>query len=434
MALLPLIPVVGSIRAADVPKVPVPASAYLPVIYRFADSLSERGRDTYGAEKTGLLLSALDRTTVTPLTNGAMISAGNPQHDQNLLRLFYTLSELSTRAKYRDNANTELKWLMESEATTALNLLTNRDASWDVMRDKLAVSRKSLFFKPSASWYRPWMLWEQCFTVAPEGAARIVTALANSAEVAQTFGARERGFYLRTLAVAYSRTTNHQFLRSLEAFIDQTAALEQQNDDTQSALSLAIDCAGAAQYVPEPLASRLREMASRNDMLFLGPAHNVKKNGGFFIDAHMGVGGAITKRWDDRSGTTARIAMMCVSRYENTGDIRYRDFIHAAADTYLESDPAKIEGVSPITLGHAISLELAAWRSTAQQKYLDRARYFGDWALKRFFDAPLPRASTKSNHYEALSGTDTLALALVELHLNILGITAVRCPANTIDR
>jgi hypothetical protein len=93
------------------------------------------------------------------------------------------------------------------------------------------------------------------------------------------------------------------------------------------------------------------------------------------------------------------------------------------------------EDVWPATLGHAISLELAAWRSTAQPVYLDRARLFGKLALEKFFDkSPLPRASLKSDHYETITGADTLALALVELHLHILHITAVRYPPNTIDR
>jgi rhamnogalacturonyl hydrolase YesR len=148
----------------------------------------------------------------------------------------------------------------------------------------------------------------------------------------------------------------------------------------------------------------------------------------------MGVGVAVTSLWDDRSDTTAKLGMLCVARYENTGDIKYRDLMHAAADAYFDLEPDKVSDVSPMNLGHAISLQVAAWRSTAQPHYLNRARYFGDWALKTFFDAPLPRASVKSNHYEAITGADTLALALVDLHLNILGITAVRCPSNTIDR
>jgi hypothetical protein len=38
-----------------------------------------------------------------------------------------------------------------------------------------------------------------------------------------------------------------------------------------------------------------------------------------------------------------------------------------------------------MTFGHAISLELAAWRSTAERKYLDRARELGLIAIELFF-------------------------------------------------
>jgi hypothetical protein len=133
--------------------------------------------------------------------------------------------------------------------------------------------------------------------------------------------------------------------------------------------------------------------------------------------------------------TTAQVAMMCVSRYENTGDIRYRELIHSAADAYLQSMPSANDDAWPATFGHAIALELAAWRSTAKQKYFDRAREYGNTALEKFFgQSPLPRASLKSDYYESRTGADTLALALLELHLDVLHITAARCPSNTIDR
>jgi hypothetical protein len=67
--------------------------------------------------------------------------------------------------------------------------------------------------------------------------------------------------------------------------------------------------------------------------------------------------------------------------------------------------------------------------------YLECARKFGDLAVEKFWGTnALPRASLKTDHYETITGADTLALALVELHLNVLHITAVRCPPNTIDR
>ena len=48
-------------------------------------------------------------------------------------------------------------------------------------------------------------------------------------------------------------------------------------------------------------------------------------------------------------------------------------------------------------------------------------------------DKPLPRASMHTGHYETITGADSLALALLELHAAIHDVAA-RIPANTIDR
>jgi len=40
----------------------------------------------------------------------------------------------------------------------------------------------------------------------------------------------------------------------------------------------------------------------------------------------------------------------------------------------------------------------------------------------------------KTGHYETITGADSLALALIEVHLASLHITAVTAPDNTIDR
>ena len=114
--------------------------------------------------------------------------------------------------------------------------------------------------------------------------------------------------------------------------------------------------------------------------------------------------------------------MMYVSRYENSGQVNYRNALHTAANYHLNDSPAG--DISQLTLGHAIGLQLAAWRSTARQAHLDKARSLADFALKKFFEDPP----------ELKSGIDTLALSLVELHLHILYITAVRYPPNTLDR
>ena len=100
---------------------------FLAVVRSYADALIERGRDTYGPQKSGLLLSALDRTTlgllqVRPAPPGGIrrgdrpgrpwveMNGANPMLDQNLLRVFFTLSEITGDARYAKVADEELTW------------------------------------------------------------------------------------------------------------------------------------------------------------------------------------------------------------------------------------------------------------------------------------------------------------------------------------
>jgi uncharacterized protein YyaL (SSP411 family) len=77
---------------------------------------------------------------------------------------------------------------------------------------------------------------------------------------------------------------------------------------------------------------------------------------------------------------------------------------------------------------------VAAYQFTNDEVYLREAKRVGQFAVRMFWqDNPLPRASFKTGHYEAITGADSLALALlqvyaVEQHLK------VKIPSNTIDR
>jgi len=394
--------------AADIPKAPVPPSPYLPIIYKYADALVDRGRDT-----NGVFHSALNRVTMVPL---ALRTSGvTPNDHQNLLRLLYTLTELSTKPKYREAADAEVRRFIKNEYAPHLSS-------------------------------RPWMLWERCFAVAPEQGQRLALPPLHSI----TDIRRDSGFIIRAGAADYQRTPHESWPVGIDRLLDtledpaspttEPTRLGGDSSNVFSDLSLAMDCDAASRLVPEPHASKWRKFAEKKDGVFCSLPHDLKTTGGF-ITGDLGVGAQRqTSLWTPllgryRGHTTAQVAMMCVSRYENTGNVAYRNLVHAAADAYFKSMPMPEDDVGPMTFGHAISLQVAAWRSTAQQKYLDRARELADFAVKHFFDeGPLPRASLKSTHYDVGTGADTLALGLVELHLHILGITAVRYPPNTIDR
>ncbi len=467
----------------------VPPSPFLSVVYRYADAMLEHGRDTYGPQKTGLFLSALDRKTFAPLTYrpapptgvregdrvgvapGPLLGA-NPQHDENLIRVLYTLSELSGKRDYRDAADAELSWFLKSAASPVTHLFPwGEHMFWNVVTDEPMPDQHSTTGQAVHEFARPWMLWDRCFELEPEGSKRFALGLWEHQIADHETGAFDRhagfwkhsakdgmdfprhaGFYIRTWAVTYSHTKDETMLRAIETLLGRfekkrhprTGLIElcsgRPNASPALTLSLAIDCNAAALRVPEPLASRLRAFVAREDDVFCQLPHDLKGKGGFVTALDKETGEpleAYTPLWQAGYGvhTTAQVGMTCVSRYENNGKTGYRNLIIAAADAYLNSMPGEDVDTWPMTFGHAISLELAAWRETARPEYLECARKLGSDAAERFWkDTPLPRASLKTEHYESITGADTLALALVELHLSILHITAVRCPPNTIDR
>ena len=467
----------------------VPSSPFLGVVYRYAEAMLEKGRDSYGEQRSNLFLSALDRGTLQPLSHrppapagvregdrvggaGGPLFGANPQHDENLLRVLYTLTGLSGKRDYADAANAELKWFLENTRSPVTNLLPwGEHMSWNVMTDETIPSRASGNSAARHEFARPWMLWDRCLELSPEASHQFALGLWEHQVADHKTGAFDRhaafyehqprdgmdfprhtGFYIRTWAVDYSHTKDPTMLRAIETLLGRfenkrhprTGLIEHCSADPQaipaSSLSLAIDCDAAARCVPQPLSSRLRAFAKREDEVFCGLPHDLKRKGGFVMSAEKATGKAVgdcTPLWEARYGsyTTAQVGMMCVARYENTGKTGYRDLIVEAAGAYLKSTPSNNADLWPMTFGHAISLQLAAWRHTSRIEYLDCARELGSMAVEKFWqNTPLPRASSKTEHYESITGADSLALALVELHLSILHITAVNCPPNTIDR
>ena len=94
----------------------------------------------------------------------------------------------------------------------------------------------------------------------------------------------------------------------------------------------------------------------------------------------------------------------------------YREMLIRTADLYVDSPPEEDVDAWPQSFAQVISAEIAAHRLTKQPVYLDQAQRFASMAVEIFWqDNPLPRASMKTGHYEAITGGDSLALALLEV-------------------
>jgi len=433
---------------------------YLESVRRYADAMIEHGRDTYGPQKSGLLLSALDRTTLAPLKvrpapPGGIrrgdrpgrpwveMNGANPMLDQNLLRVFYTLSEITDDPRYSKVAEEELTWFFQNTMSPKTSLLPwGEHLSWDVILDVPISGGEEMMHE----YARPWALWDRCFALAPEASTKFALGVWEHQIANHKTGgfdrhapyfehgpadgkdfARHAGFYIGTWCYGWKYTTNEVFLRAIESLVGRFERKRVQKDGSLAATIGPLECELAATMVPDPLASRLRAFAAKEDELILAQMQK-----GLRGDTNV----YVPPKWQAgySAGTRANDAMFCLARYEQTRNPAYRDLLVEIAGEYVNSLPEEDVDAWPMGFAHAISAEVAAWRFTRKPAYLEQARAFAAMAIDLFWqDRPLPRASKQTGHYETITGADSLALALLDVHAATHGLTN-RIPLNTIDR
>lgn len=232
---------------------------------------------------------------------------------------------------------------------------------------------------------------------------------------------------------------------------------------TSSSLQLAIESQHAAGIMApsDSLRGRLTKFAREEDVSFLQWDHQ-PATAGFVTSVTID-----TKTVSGRSNfwgaaygntTTSGLAVILLDRYDQlvassepvdaTQAGKYRLLLIGAADGYLTANPdtdrdgsLDDEKIWAGEFGDVILTQLAAWKLTQDARYLERAVVLGDIAINTFWSGyALPRASTDVQHYESITGSGTLAMALLELHaatvpepvaasgLGVLGCLLLRRP------
>lgn len=377
------------------------------------------------------------------------MNGANPHLDENLLRILYALKEITGEARYAKVADEELAWFLNNTMSPVTSLFPwGEHLSWDVILDRPVSGGDEMMHE----FARPWLLWDRSFILAPQACAKFALGLWEHQIANHKTGGFDRhapysehgpvdgkdfprhaGFYIGTWCYAYKSTTNDLYLKAIETLLARFERKRVQKDGSMVGTIGPLDCELAASMVPEPLSSRLRTFAAKEDELIMPEIERQIRGQ---QSATNGPPLAISPKWQAgySASTLASWAMFCLGRYEQTGAKPYRDFIVAIADAYLDSRPDEDLDVWPMSFGHAISTEVAAYKFTRRTLYLDQARAFAKMAVECFWqDNPLPRASFQTGHYEAITGADSLALALLEVHAIEHGLTN-RIPSNTIDR
>ncbi len=440
---------------------------YLQVVRAFADVMIREGRDSYGDVYSPLFAAALDRKTLK-LPSGAppdipgirkndrTLTGANPMHDLNLYQMLYGLTKITGDARYAAAADETLAWFFKHCQSPATGLFAwGEHLGWDFEREAPPAGRDTHEF------YRPWVLWNRAFDLAPEAAQRFAMGVwrhqisdhekglySRHASYAKhkpgrgTEYPRHGGFYIATWAAAYERSKAPKLLEAIETLVGSYEARRNKQSGAipaytglpeqlwpASNLSLAVDLWDCAEVVPAELADKMRACGSRTDEVYLKMAHDLSPGACGFItfgltstlepgDPRKGKRRHFTDTWATGYGeaTDAQLALLCLMRYRQVKLQKYEELALAAGERYLKSEPNTSIALYPGSMGDAVALMLALHRLTGDAKYLDRAEHFGKRAVEIFFDgSPLPRASSEHDHYEAITRADLLAMELLDL-------------------
>lgn len=457
------------------------ANQWIKIVRGYVDILLTDGRDHYGEQNSPLIAAALDRDThrlpegqtleqLRDLprsewgirSHDRILTGANPMHDQNLYQILYALTDATGVDRYRNAADAILQHFFSTCQHPATGLLAwGEHAGWDFRTDAMVNRDAGRIHE----FFRPWILWERSFELAPSACRRFAQGLWDHQIADHESGnfsrharidrhvpernseyPRHGGFFIATWAHAYEATQASEFPEAVRTLVDYfdgrrspaTDALPAESAPRSegnlvwphSNLGLAIDLHRHANMLPGDLAQQMRTSAARTDDVFLQLDHRLTDNGWGFIKAchthTLEPGDArdpdmrfTTRKWATGYGdaTDARIALICHLRYQQTENAGYRRLVLDTADRYLEGEPNSDVPLFPGTVGHVILLELGAYRITGEACYMERARQLAGFAVETFWPdgSPLPRASSHHDHYEAITRADTLVMALLKL-------------------
>jgi hypothetical protein len=403
---------------------------YLQVVRSYADTLLEKGRDSYGKEHSPLFATTLDRKSLKIFDEAGlerlwqirlqdwenwgvrnrdrMTTGANPMHDQNLYQILYALTEITGDKRYAKEADKTIKWFFEYCQSPVTGLMAwGEHMGWDFRTEGLIMWKKGSHHGGrmqeynTHEFYRPWVLWDRSFEVSPQASTKFARGLWDhqigdhntgnfsrhaNYEMHQTFKnseyPRHGGYYIATWAQAYRHTKDPNFARAIEALVGYFDSRRSRQSDafpaesaersggkalwTTSNLMYAICTWNGADYMPDELAWKMRQSVLRTDRAFFKLAHDLKGGKGFVGNAHVD-----TLEPNPRGGYTtawshAGTANICYVRYKQVKLAEYAKLILDAANLYRRSEPEIKSALHPGILGHVIYLMLGAYELTGE--------------------------------------------------------------------
>ncbi|MEZ5945038.1 MAG: hypothetical protein R3C18_26935 [Planctomycetaceae bacterium] len=458
-------------------------SPYLTVVRRTVDVILENGRDTYGDQHSEMIISVLDRRNGKPLQRLPQPSQGirhsdrvgpggsNANLQQDLYRTMLHLSRLTGDARYEQAARAALQDFIRITQHPDTGLLAwGEHLYWNCLEDRLGDLDPNKTHEPK----KKFVSFDLLYDLEPERTLKYARGLWDHQIADQATGnfsrhakydrhdprrdydfAKEGGYFIDTWSRAYAVTQKDEFATATrvltQRYLNRMSSLGHISLDSTNrpewfqtspslyAVALAAECTNAAERMDAESAVLLRQLASAQDKAFLSMPHRPDDSARGFVsyadtesgqpkpvDAKKSDG--FSRHWGLGYGvhSTAMIALLCNTRQQQQGDSEpgeeYRRLVVEAATLYLTEQPDPVtDDLWAGEYGTVIFTLLAAHRISHDSRYLDRAIALADDAIQVFWDKdkPLPRASSKTDYYDVVTGSDTLILALLAVHEQI---------------
>ncbi len=312
---------------------------YFGIVQRFADAMVDKSRSKMPHADLPLFPIVLTRDTyeipkgnvqnlVTARVPQEFKQTANPHHDQNIYQILYALTALTGQKKYAAEADRVLGYFLQHCQDPRYGFYTwGEHLGWDLTRNAMGGYPGTDAANGAIhEFYRPWVLWEKSYELAPQQALRFAHsvwkhqidhtkpeisfsrhAMVSKGDTPNRRGyefPRHGGFYIATWAAAYRNSKDAEMLKAIEALVGyyetrrdpKTGAIPhytghefvrsgqgEQNVYTPSNASFSVDVHDAAQGMPATLKTRMLDLARSQDRALLAMPHEPGPGGKGFV-------------------------------------------------------------------------------------------------------------------------------------------------------
>lgn len=424
-------------------------SPYLQVVQRTADALLANARDTHGDQRSGMILSVLDRSTARPLDKLPKAPGGvrssdrtgpggsNANLQQDLYRTLQHLTRLTGDPRYAQAAQLALVDFLKITQHPDTGLVAwGEHLYWDCVADHAGDLNPKKIHEPK----RKLLYFDLLYAAEPERTLKFARGLWDHQIASQKTGdfsrhaaydkhgpgsgfdfPKEGSYFIDVWSRAFEKTKEPVYQTAVNVLagrylkrtnnlglLDHVGTPRQEELNnlcvTLWLISLALESHDAAARMDPQTAELLRKLAAAQDQGFLGLDHHAHDPARGFVCYANTDSGKLHPRADKKSdghsrhwgmgygvNPTAMFGLLCYSRQAQIGPgtqgDAYRRLVVQTADLYTKVDPQpKEDDIWAGEYGMAIFVEVAAFRLTGKPQYLERAKKLSDLAIEVFWD------------------------------------------------